>query len=157
MNIFYVDRNPYRAARALHDKHVVKMVLETAQILSTVLDRYGVSGKYRPTHRNHPVVKWAAESRANFEWLCHHGMALAAEYTYRYERQHASTEVILWASRHNDHVAPGPFTEPPQCMPEGYRGDDAVEAYRLYYRLDKLLMSRWTKRDEPDWLWRKGA
>ena len=107
MNIFFLDRNPDIAAQMMHDKHVVKMILETAQILSTVHDLRGTwkEGMYRPTHQSHPCVTWCAEAGGNENWLICHGIALYREYTYRFLKKHKSEDVILHSFRHNITIA----------------------------------------------------
>lgn len=148
MNIFYVHSNPTIAARSLCDKHVVKMILESAQILCTVQHLWGNKAPYRPTHKNHPCVKWAANNLHNYEWLLEHAKALSIEYTYRYGKIHKSDFLIndlpSWGNW-EEHV------EPPQCMPEIYRKKDTVLAYRDYYHGAKSYMAKWTKRAAPDW------
>lgn len=154
MNIFYVEHHPRDAAIALHDKHVVKMVLETAQILSTVLHQTGVSHPelYKPTHAKHPAVVWAGQSKHNFRWLVQHGLALSDEYTRRFGKVHKSRTVIITAS----HFIPGGkasrISPPAQCMPDIYKvAGDSLAAYRNYYRQEKIQQSRWTNRTPPEW------
>lgn len=159
MNIFYVDRNESLAAQALCDKHVVKMVLESAQILCTVLNERGIDTQYRSTHKNHPCTLWAGNSLDNFSWLGSHALALSEEYTFRYDKEHKSQSVIedCVFIGHDSGLLSSKlkFTEPPLAMPEEYRGDDAVESYRNYYIHDKLenIDARWDKgREPPQWL-----
>lgn len=161
MNIFYVDKSPQLAAMSLCDKHVVKMVLETAQLLSTnipdeVRNMMPTQKFYKPTHRNHPCSMWTRASQANFEWLISHGLALAGEYQHRYGKIHKSLPVILasykaigWMNFENKD-----FTPPALAMPDEYKTLDPVESYRNYYRLDKLVNIKctWTKRNRPQWL-----
>lgn len=97
MNIFALSTCPLEAAKLQKNQHVIKMTLETAQILCTSLILNGIDTSkvpYRRTHSNHPCVKWAAQSRANFNWLVAHGFALANEYKLRYGKDHKSGEVI---------------------------------------------------------------
>ncbi len=84
MNLFVTDSCPTLSARALDDRRLVKAVLETAQLLSTVL-----GGPYRPTHAGHPVTKWVAAGAGNAGWTFRHFLALCAEYTGRFGRTHA--------------------------------------------------------------------
>ena len=152
MNIFAVDHNPVEAARALHDQHVVKMVLETAQILCTVAHSCGVAVKYKPTHARHPCTLWASETAANASWLYLHGLALAEEYARRFGRAHASHQVILDAGPHLLVLLPsGPLAPFAQAMPDEYRTHDSVEAYRRYYRGAKLAKARYTRSERPTW------
>lgn len=160
MNIFFVDRDPVLAAKALADRHVVKMTLESAQILSTVVRiRYGRSLStraditlYEATHRNHPCVVWAAETSGNYEWLRAHAVALCDEFRFRYGKDHGSEWLIRRILSRSPFVYPSPMTEPPQAMPEEYRRPDPVEGYREYYRNGKAHLHRWTKREPPSWI-----
>ena len=153
MNIFYVDCDPKKAARALCDRHVCKMVLETAQILCTAAAALGQTPPYKPTHKEHPVVKWAGYSRHNFIWALTHGMELAQEYQNRYQRTHSSSRILeqasAWVLLPPD-VGPTP---PAQAMPEKYRGDDPVEAYRRYYIGEKASFATWRRPSSPPLWW----
>lgn len=160
MNIFYVDKDPIRAADALCDKHVVKMVLESAQILSTAAHLRGLVREhrqpvYKPTHVKHPCVLWATENGRAYLWLTRHALALASEYRYRYFKEHASLRVIdncagMQAMFGKDRMS---WKEPPQCMPEKYKGPDAVKAYRQYYIKEKAHIARWEHGREPPRWW----
>lgn len=162
MNIFYVDRDPTLAAQALCDKHVVKMVLESAQIMCTVLHEKGLPAQYRATHKNHPCTIWAGKSEMHFSWLHTHAAALSEEYTFRYGKVHKSLAVIedcvnalQEAANISDPFAYVGFIQPPLAMPEKYHiVGDAVQSYRSYYILDKLrsIECKWTKRKPPSWL-----
>ena len=151
MNIFVVDENPILAAQDLCNKHNVKMVLESAQMLCSVFPNG--EAPYRRTHYNHPCSKWVRQSKQNYEWLVKHGMALCKEYTKRYERVHKSQEVIKWC-KNNYHTIDfhsqslTPFVKE---MPEKYRGENTVEAYRDYYRGDKKDIAIWPPNGAPSW------
>jgi len=154
MNIFILSNCPVEAAQVQADVHVVKMVLETGQILSTVQRRYGNKSEklYKSTHANHPCVLWAGFSESNYRWLFAHFEALANEYNYRYGKTHAT-----WSLNYLLHEAPAsmpkanitPFA---QAMPDQYRRADAVEAYRGYYRSEKASIAKWTRRSVPEWM-----
>lgn len=89
MNIFVTSPNAIECAKALDDKRVVKMVLESCQILNTTLITLGAKGiGYKPTHKNHPCVLWAGASFDNYRWLLSHFKALLDEYTSRYGKVH---------------------------------------------------------------------
>lgn len=153
MNIFAVDNDPVLAAQALHDRHVVKMCLETAQILCTVAHAHGLPAKYKPTHAKHPCTLWAGSSRGNVMWLIQHGMGLCVEYTHRFGKRHACEQVILDVSTALvGAILTGQRTPFAQVMPDEYRSDDAVDAYRRMYRATKVQGNRWTKREPPAWL-----
>jgi hypothetical protein len=145
MNIFVLDSDPEIAAQNLCDKHVVKMALETAQILSTIND-----GPYKPTHQKHPCVLWAREMRANYDWLVRHGIGICNEYTYRYQKQHKSEEVIYALQEPLVDIEEGvsPFV---LCMPDDCKIGDAVSSYREYYRKYKAPIAKWTTRNAPSW------
>ena len=149
MNIFVVDLDPVVAAQALCDKHVVKMTLETAQILAAVSARYGVAGPYKPTHAKHPCTLWAGDSHANWQWTVVHGLTLADEYTRRYGKRHASHDVVKWYLVHGGAPRSGRATPFAQAMPEQYRADDAVAAYRAYYRGEKSRIATWREPAAP--------
>lgn len=152
MNIFYLDPDPQRCAEMMHDKHVVKMILETAQILSTVCHRHGTwcEGMYRPTHANHPSTRWAGDSATNFYWLVEHGQHLCDEYRYRYDRWHKSMRVIELCAAEAPRFTYLHWTEPAQAMPDEFKiPGDAVAAYRAYYLGRKVEQSKWTRRPVP--------
>lgn len=151
LNIFVLDRNPAKAARQQMDKHVVKMVLETAQMLCSALHRYKCSCvPYKQTHINHPCTLWAGETSQNYLWLCYHGLTLAHEYMERYNKKHKSTDVILWCYYQKHHIPKGPLTAWAQAMPVKYKHVDPVIAYRQYYRAEKADIATW-KRNKPEW------
>ena len=133
MNIFVLDIHPQVAAEMQCDKHVVKMVLETAQLLCSVFTKD--EAPYKQTHVNHPCSKWVRESSENYEWLLNHGHALAQEYTLRYGKVHKSEAVIDWCATNVTRCdLPRKSRTPfPQCMPDIYRNNDVVQAYRNYY------------------------
>jgi Pyrimidine dimer DNA glycosylase len=142
MNIFVLDTNPVTAAQMQCDKHVIKMCLETAQILSTVC-----GGPYKPTHAKHPCTLWAAANRTNFNWLVRHGLALCAEYTARYGKRHKCQAVI-------ESIAPPAWlpigvSDFVQCMPDEFKDKDPVVAYRKYYH-SKAAFATW-KTSPPYW------
>jgi hypothetical protein len=151
VNIFVVHPDPREAARQLCDRHVVKMTLETAQILSAA--SHHPDPPYRPTHTSHPCVFWAGENRSNFLWLVEHGLGLADEYTHRYGKVHASASVIQWALAHTDRLPQGDITRHPRCMPREIRDTTAqvVAAYRVYYVLHKPWATWRRGREAPTW------
>lgn len=137
MNLFYLDRDPTEAARLQCDKHVVKMILETAQMLSTAHNELdGIQVAYKSTHKNHPSTVWVRSSAAAYEWAFNHMMALGSEYAKRYGkthktiREHAKRLGMLPIALERCRK---PFDVPPQCMYDECRRDDTVLAYQLYY------------------------
>lgn len=155
MNIFAVDSDPVVAAVCLSDAHVVKMVLETAQILSTVHHLHNPSPPsycYAKTHYHHPCVVWAGATLANYRWTVEHGMALAEEYTHRYGRTHMS-EAVIRVLRVAPPLPDLPLQPFAQAMPDHFKSDNAVGSYRRYYREAKAHLHKWTKRNAPEWIW----
>jgi len=156
MNIFVLDLDIDRCARYHADRHVVKMILESAQILCTVLDKNGIPSPYRPTHRNHPCTLWAGRSLSNWSWLKRLALALNREYRYRYRREqdHASARVVRQLLL--PPIADNGLTEFAQAMPEAYRiPGDPVGAYRSFYIGEKEGFATWTRRRVPKWFVQK--
>ena len=156
MNLFFIDKCPVMSAIQLCDKHVVKMVLETAQMCSTALHEWdeALISTYKSAYKNHPMTVWVRENMPNFYWALTHGLAIGKEYTHRYGKHHKSTAVLLemrdtFMDEHDHYKF---YTPPPQCMPDEFKCDDYVEAYRAYYRKDKAHILQWTGRPEPDWI-----
>lgn len=151
MNIFILDKDPVEAAKMMCDKHVVKMVLETAQMLCAAFPDN--MAPYSRTHYNHPCTVWSRVSVQNYEWLLKHGYALAFEYTARYGKIHASQRIIEWCDDNYKtldlpDIGLTPFA---QAMPDMYKSDDPVEAYRKYYKGDKRAFAKWKYSSTPDW------
>ena len=152
MNIFVLDTDIETCAKYHCDRHVVKMILESAQMLCTTLNKRGIRTPYRSTHVNHPCVLWLDESYDNFVWLKELALALNREYRFRYGRNkdHASVEVIARIEPHR-YPARG-LTEFAQAMPDEYKlPGHAVQAYRAFYIGEKLGFATWTKRPAPEW------
>lgn len=142
MNIFYLSSCPEKAAQYQYNKHVVKMILESAQLLCTahnLLDGSDADVPYKSTHKNHPSAVWARQSSANYSWLYFHMLALGDEYTKRYGRQHLTiTKCKKVLGRAPGGIFNTGFTEPPQCMPDEYKVEgDSVTAYWNYYENEK--------------------
>jgi hypothetical protein len=150
MNIFVLDESPVIAAQMHCNKHIVKMILETAQLLSTALRFYGVNYGYNITHKNHPCSVWARATKGNFIWLNMLGRNLLEEYKYRYGKEHKSTPIISEAPI--GCIPDGPQTQFVQCMPDIYKAENAVQAYRNYYRGAKKHLLIYTKRMPPNWV-----
>ena len=151
MNIFALDINPKQAAEWHVDKHVVKMPLESAQMLCTVLNQLGVKTPYKSAYAKHPCTIWAGESMDNFIWLCELGLELCKEYTYRYGKRHKSQDVIEWCITNKPNIVDIGFTTPPKAMPDEYKVMDVVESYRNYYIGAKKDFCVWKNRDVPEW------
>jgi hypothetical protein len=152
MNIFVLSEDPQQAARDQCDKHVVKMPLETAQMLCTALRQHGCDDvPYKSAHAKHPCTLWTAACRDNFLWLVEHGLELCAEYTRRYGKVHASQAVIVVASDLSKTIPTGALTSFAQAMPDQYKHESAVEAYRSYYKNEKAAIATWRYSTTPPW------
>lgn len=158
MNIFYLNENPVISARAMTNKHIIKMVIESVQLLSTahrVLD--GVPEKngrwtsyklrdpireetlYKSTHFNHPCAIWVRESQDNYYWLYQHFLALCQEYRNRYGKIHEAEHKLGHAlKRYPDNLRKRGFTYPALSMPDQYKVDSYVQSYRNYYEAEEL-------------------
>jgi hypothetical protein len=152
MNIFVLNEDPKQAARDQCDKHVVKMPLETAQMLCTALRQHGCDDvPYKSAHVKHPCTLWTGVSRDNFLWLVEHGIELCEEYTRRYGKVHASQAVIVTASGLAEKIPAGVLTAFAQAMPDECKKESAVEAYRNYYKLKKVAIATWKHSETPSW------
>jgi len=156
MNIFFLSLDPNEAARLHCDKHVVKMILETAQLLYCahwVYESPLPEGAYRKTHPNHPSARWIRESLANYTWLCRLGLALCAEFTFRYGKIHKTQAHLEWLSANAPvTLVDIGWTLPRLAMPDEFKHQDPVIAYRMYYVGAKVRLLSYTKRLVPDFL-----
>jgi len=162
LNIFVPHRDPTKAARMHCDKHVPKMCVEAAQMMASALRRHGATdeqmpltkaGKpYKGGYKHHPCTVWAGDSRANFQWLADHALGLLNEYFARFNNIHACHGPILLMKSMHSKIPEGDLTTFAQAMPDEYRDDDPVVAYRAYYHSKQF--AKWEKgTPAPDW-WR---
>lgn len=174
MNVFYLDKDPQVCAEMHCDKHVVKMIIEYAQLLSTahrVLDgepyidstgarriqRYRLHDSredvlYKATHVNHPSAVWARQNHNNYLWLNKLFHALCDEYKHRYGRVHATADKLYGVlNTPPKNIPNGFFNEPPQAMPMRCKMDRVIDAYRNYYIIEKASFCKWTNRMTPEW------
>lgn len=171
MNIFFLSWNPKKCAEWHCDKHCVKMILEYAQLLSTAhrcldgeeiivlsknnrrLKRYILNDHrenvlYKSTHKNHPCAIWVREFKENYIWLYKLFCSLCDEYTSRYNKIHA-TDIRLREVLKNTPIninkdsSLSCITTPPQAMPDEYKTDDTIEAYRIFYIYSKKRFATW--------------
>ena len=141
MNIFYLHSDPNVAASYFYDKHKVKMILESAQMLCTAHRYYDNEDvPYKTAHLNHPSSVWCRQNDKQYRWLFNHMLALGSEYTKRYGKKHASIEKCFGPLSFLPPNIPTDqeFTEPPQCMPNEYKVEgDSLSAYWNYYEQEK--------------------
>ena len=177
MNIFYIDHDPIKAAQGMVDKHIVKMILESAQLLSTahrLLDGTQVEGTsktgrkakrwilhdgrqdvlYLATHIHHPSAVWCRQSVENYSWLVEHFFALMHEYTHRYTKKHACFGDLSFMLQSPPHkLKDYDWTNMPCAMADEYKiSDDPLTNYRNYYKIGKATMHKWTNRQPPEWI-----
>jgi len=180
MNLFILDEHPVKAAQLQCDKHVSKMTVESGQMLSTVhrmLDgmlerRKSKSGKttvkywslpderesvlYKAVHVGHPCTVWSTLTRENYKWHFEHFVALANEYTHRYNKRHKTyTDLVDCLREPPRNIPDGPLTLWPLAMksnPECMFDDDPVKSYRLFYQTkQQRFKMAWSKRETPEW------
>ena len=159
MNIFFLHKDPKKCAIMHVNKHVVKMILESTQMLCSVhhvckqIDpNYSYTPPYKLAHKNHPCSIWVRESLSNYLWLIELAKELSKEYTYRYGKIHKCESYIYELEKNLPSIADKGFTPPAQAMPDTYKDEDAVEAYRQYYIFEKFKLFAWKNREEPQWL-----
>jgi hypothetical protein len=150
MNIFYLCRDVKKCAMYHCDRHVVKMILETCQLLCTAIWLAGGQAHCKPTHKNHPSAIWARTNKENWIWLRSLGLALCEEYTFRYGKTHKLQSVI--EDLKVPDIPDGDFIEPFLAMPEEYKTEDALESYRKYYFYGKAHLHSWKKREVPEFI-----
>lgn len=178
MNIFILSADPAEAAQLHCDKHVVKMILETGQMLCAahwigwqrMLSppalkhremqswlsenvRSDLRPPWKMTHVGHPCTQWCQRSQENYKWLSELGIELCKEYTVRYGKTHKAEPVLMWL-RENlppafESTGSTPFAV---AMPDSCKvPNDPVESYREYYRIHKRRFAKWKVRGEPVW------
>lgn len=174
MNIFYLDQDPVKSARAHGDKHIVKMPLETAQMLSTIWHLFGDDNEvknniYKATHATHPCTQWVATNKSTYGWTYRFYVALCQEFEFRRGKIHASYGFSTYLSLVPGGLSEGKFIAPPQCMPDQFtieneskvgqvtntsNSEITCRAYRNYYqyKFDAGIAEYNWKRGKPDWI-----
>ena len=161
MNRFIIGHVPQEIVQSMCDKHVVKMPLEEAQMLCTVLRKADpefadAHGLYKMAHKNHPCTLWAGETRSNYMYAFMLWQYMCLEYTYRYGKHHA-TERFVEAFREGAKLVPeGLMTRHPECFGEhtDLKSDEfwPVDSYRKFYNTKQhRFKMTWTNRDVPYW------
>ena len=172
MNIFYLDKDPIVAAEMSCDKHVCKMIIESAQMLSTVhrmLDGTQYTGKtktgrnikrwkhpnsnleetlYLACHTGHPSTVWVMSNAYHYNWLYKHMMALHKQWQLRYGHidDHKTIQLLGDILKHPPKNIPlnKIATEPTPAMPDYCKiPGDVIESYRKYYCLEKTSFATW--------------
>ena len=175
MNIFYLHEDPIQNAKWHIDKHIVKMPIEYAQLMSTahrLLDGEMYLGKtaigrnikrwrlhderedilYKASHINHPSAIWVRESIENYFEMYKLYMAVLAEFTNRYGKVHGSSKPSIALIRPPSNIPMVKGTQLPQCMPEMCKvKNNPILAYRNYYIVEKNSFASWKNREIPEW------
>ena len=176
MNIFYLHEDPVRSAQLHCDKHVVKMIIEYAQMLSTahrmldgtqyidqssgrrikrwrLANPYMESFLYKASHINHPSAQWVRENAIQYQYMYDMFVALCDEYTYRYGKVHMTDDKL----RELLNVLPkniklGTWRQPPPAMPDYCKHEDSIISYHKYYANEKKGFAKWTNRERPTFM-----
>lgn len=155
MNIFVLDLNCIKCAVYHCDKHVVKLILESAQLLCTTARVHGINYGYKACYVNHACRKWLDESIENDKWLLQLASELCCEYTYRFGKKHKTEEILLnFPISYLKIMLPDvPMTPRPLCMPDDCKiENDPVSSYRNYYLKYKKHLLKYTRREVPEWI-----
>lgn len=175
MNIFWLDEDLERCASDHCNKHVVKMITEYAQLLSTALrmsigDSAGLlpgevmnpetgrpsrveGAPFLMTHRNHPCAVWVRQSQDNYELLRDLGTELGKVYTRRYGKLHKSSVVIQNLPARLASLPAVGRTSRPLAMPDECKVESVVQSYRNYYKLHKRDIAQWPETEIPTWFY----
>jgi hypothetical protein len=182
MNIFILDNDPKLAAQYHCDKHVVKMTIESMQVMGSAmwasqgittkkqilalgsekfdiwrdfprLDKEGIVSPYGVGFMNHPSTKWARESQKNWEWLVNLTLELTSEHAKRWGRNTSCLKIVEWFANNVPSLDKEEMTPYYQAVPIELKTDDAVHSYRLYYAGWKEYFAKW-KTNPPYW-WRE--
>ena len=162
MNLFYLDKDINKCVKYHCDKHVVKMVTETAQLISNVHRICPSKGRipkfvmeYDKKHANHPHAIWLRESIENYHFLCKFGLALYNEYQYRYnnpQKHQRALQIFEWALQTNPDLPNNKFSYPPIVMNDDFKiKKDIILSYRNLYMTDKRHFMSWKNRKQPKW------
>jgi len=162
MNIFVLNESPKTSAEMMLNKHVIKMPLESMQMLSTIATHLKLNAPYKPVMLNHPSTIWARESKQNYQWLLDHCLALCEEYTFRYGKTHkVETTYYEYTQTWEEALSLLPDTkltpfaiaisQDMNCRKvDGFDAMTTIEKYQQYYIHDKWPIAEW-KRKEPSW------
>ena len=177
MNIFILSEDPVLAAQQQCDQHIVKMPLESAQMLSTVhrlldgvetkkpsksgkriLPYWELSGNleelvYKAAHVKHPCTIWSMLSSDNYDWHYKHFIALCDEFKLRYGKEHLSyTKLADFLKNKPKNMPKGKMTPFAQAMFDDCKGPDPVIAYKSFYNKYKRKFATWNRgRQQPTW------
>lgn len=159
MNLFFLDSNPFKAAKYNVDKHCLKIILESAQMLC-----YAFPENLTPIKNSkkgfyfHPMSKFVRESYQNWTWTLDHFSGLLNEFEYRFNKKHSYVKVLDWLIKNQkflnfENYYQTSYKKWPQCFGqyrnECYVKDDPILGYQNYYNVAKRHLFQWTKREIP--------
>lgn len=161
MNIFALDSDPVQSAKWLCNRHCIKMMLESCQLLCTPYWLNGIKAPYKKSHQNHPSAIWTRSSFDNYQWLIEHAYGISDEYTSRYGKIHKSLEVLNWCEDNVYKLSFDSFdlqkfsiaiSDDSVCRRQvEFVESDPVHCYKLYYIHDKKHLHQW-KQNKPEWI-----
>lgn len=180
MNIFILDNVPKKAAEYHCDKHVVKMILESAQMKSTAhwlhllwnenktlkdfkrvrdVKQWLINNTdpklhppYSLTHVHHPCTIWVSSTKENYMWHYKLMFHLCEEYTNRYNRIHKTAQYLKWFKRFPVNMKSSNLEDFKVCMANEYKvNSNPVDCYRNYYIKDKVRFAKWKYSEKPEW------
>ena len=165
MNIFFLHLDPKKCAEMHVDKHTVKMILESVQLLCSAHHLHPCENykpPYKLTHKNHPSAIWTRKSKKNYLWLVSLTRELCKEYTYRYDKIHKCEQYLDDLEKNIPNIEDLEFTPPLPAMPDIYKTkltndinkdiDNVIESYRQYYFFEKSDLFSWKKRETPEFI-----
>jgi hypothetical protein len=158
LQIFVLSINPRRSARMLSDKDIIKMIVESSQILSSCHHIYNSRYKnklYKKIQIIDPYVIWVCKSKSNYLWLVEYLDELYKEYFFRYNKKHKSKEIFKFLKKVPKNLLDIGLTKFPQALPEKYKSKSAITAYRKFYASEKIYSAKWNKRKKPKWIYNK--
>lgn len=147
--MFALTDNYWECGQYHDDSRVFKMALEAAQVAHCVLQDWRDPDCYKPSHARHPITLWAASSAANLQSVIVYGLGCLRSAEQRYGRSYPKVRTALeWALRRLPDLENAERTEQPQCMPDEFKSDDLIEAYRSYM---ESKSQRWKRTNKPSW------
>eukprot|EP00930_Biecheleria_cincta_P061015 TRINITY_DN46584_c0_g1_i1.p1 TRINITY_DN46584_c0_g1~~TRINITY_DN46584_c0_g1_i1.p1 ORF type:complete len:315 (-),score=57.47 TRINITY_DN46584_c0_g1_i1:115-1059(-) len=178
MNIFFLHMSPKQCAKMHANIHVVKMIVETAQLLCNVhrrqrehclppymTQRQMARIPYKESasgHRKLGSMIWVAESLGNYRWAVQLGLELCNEYNAGRGRaagktsKHKTQKVLEWLRDHEPNFKiqrRTPVRTKHLAMPARFKkAETSVQAYRDYYFSKRRTMEMvWPAGKTPLW------
>jgi hypothetical protein len=162
VNFFYLDKDPKKCAKYYCNKHILKIPIEIAQILSKI--HYELNSKidYSKIYKNSSVVKntlgpycWIKESLDNYFWASKLGLELINEYKIRYNKTEHKTESILQYLYKNPPNLPKvkgtKFKGTNKYDMFQFVSDDPIICAQYNYAEMKCINDKWNEDGPPDW------